>query len=298
MRSPAIIITGANSGIGKATVELFAARGWSVIATMRRPELAGMFAHLANVEVMPLDVANPRSIEAFATLVLESGREIDVLVNNAGYLQVGPLEATSMEQVRAQFETNVFGLMAMSKAFLPHFRKRRAGTIINISSISADNGYPFAAAYSATKGAVLSLTEALNIECESIGVTCKAILPGMHKTDIFASLDPAKNIPTAYKSAMTKFNAILGTIKGSKPEVAAETVWRAVNDRKTARLRYYSGPDAKLIPIAKRLLGLGGYFSFFRKIMLKGPSPLIQRLSPQGKEDMNINVEKTATYKA
>jgi NAD(P)-dependent dehydrogenase (short-subunit alcohol dehydrogenase family) len=292
-----VIVTGANSGIGKATVEHFADRDWSVIATMRRLEFASLFAGRPNVSVHPLDVSDAGSVEAFGAAVLVPGRQIDVLVNNAGFLQVGPLEASSMAQIREQFETNVFGVIAMSKLVLPHFRARKAGTIINIGSISAENGYPFASAYSASKGAILSLTEGLNIELEAIGASAKVVLPGMHATDIFRRLVPATDIPLEYRAALMNFNRTLGTLKGSPPETAAKAVFKAATDRGKSRVRYYAGPDAHLIPYAKRLLGFQGYWQFFRRIMVKGPSPMVQRLSPQGKLDMNIDMQKAVTFK-
>jgi NAD(P)-dependent dehydrogenase (short-subunit alcohol dehydrogenase family) len=293
-----VIVTGSNSGIGRATAELFAARGWQVIATMRRMELADIFKDKPNIEVVALDVANPASIEAFKTLILDSGRSVDVLVNNAGYLQLGPLEASSMEQVREQFETNVFGAIGLTKAFLPHFRDRKAGAIINVSSMSAENGYPFASVYSATKAALATLTEALNIELEPIGVRAKAVLPGMHKTRIFDRLDPARDVPAIYRPLFSSFNKLLGSLKGSSPEVAADVIYRAATDNRASRVRYYSGPDAKLVPTAKRLMGLGGYWSFFRRTMLKGPNPVVQKLSPQGKLDMRIDLDTTLGFKS
>jgi NAD(P)-dependent dehydrogenase (short-subunit alcohol dehydrogenase family) len=286
-----VIVTGANSGIGRATVELFAERGWNVIATMRRMELAAMFDDRPNVSVMELDVAEQASIDAFSHQVLATGKCIDVLVNNAGYLQLGALEATSMAQVREQFETNVFGLIGMTKAFLPHFRENGAGMVINVSSISAENGYPFASVYSASKAAVATLTESLNIELNAVGASAKAVLPGMHATRIFDCFVPSAQTPAAYKALFTRFNDILGSLKGSEPSVAANAIFKAATDGAASNTRYFCGPDATLVPHMKRLMGAAGYWKFFRNTMLNGPSALVRRLSPQGRVIMNVNVE-------
>ncbi len=286
-----VIVTGANSGIGRATVELFAERGWNVIATMRRMELAALFSDRQTVSVMELDVAEPASIDAFSEQVLGAGTRIDVLVNNAGYLQLGALEATSMAQVREQFETNVFGLIGMTKAFLPHFRENGAGIVINVSSISAENGYPFASVYSASKAAVATLTESLNIELNAVGASAKAVLPGMHATRIFDRFVPSAQTPTAYTALFGRFNDILGSLKGSEPGVAAKAIFKAATDGSAASARYFCGPDATLVPHMKRLMGAAGYWKFFRNTMLNGPSALVRRLSPQGRVIMNVNVE-------
>jgi NADP-dependent 3-hydroxy acid dehydrogenase YdfG len=134
MHSPrsTVLITGASSGIGKAAALLFRERGWNVVATMRSPEKAPDLHGLERLFCTRLDVTEPASIEAAIAQAIEQFGAIDTVVNNAGYGLMGPFEACELDQIRRQFETNVFGLMAVSQAVLPHFRARKSGTLINI----------------------------------------------------------------------------------------------------------------------------------------------------------------------
>mgnify|MGYP001129378246 FL=1 len=142
-----ILITGTSSGYGKATAELFLAKGWDVIATMRRPEAASFVGDTGRLRILPLDVTSEASI---AVLVEKAG-PVDVLVNNAGVGGVGAFEAMPMSLVRQLFETNTIGVMAMCRAFIPQMRERRAGTIVNVTSSVALGDFPLAAAYTGSK---------------------------------------------------------------------------------------------------------------------------------------------------
>ena len=285
-----VLITGTNSGIGRATAELFAKRGWHVAATMRKMEHAAIFES-ENVRVFQLDVTDSSRIANVAREVIERFGHVDVLVNNAGYFQMGPLEASSMSQIRAQYDVNVFGLIEVTKAFLPHFRSRNAGLVINVSSVSAENGYPFVRAYASSKAAVLILTEALNIELESVGASAKAVLPGTHATDIFTKIDVAEAVPAEYRPQLRAFFGQQQEVKGSKPEGVAKRIYEAVTDGKRNKVRYFAGPDAQVIPSAKRLLGQDGYFRFFKNFALNGPSPLLKRLMPQGDTEVKVDLD-------
>ncbi len=286
-----IFITGTNSGFGRATVEVFADRGWNVVATMRKIELATLFEDRPNVRVLALDVNDARSIPAVVTQAIDAFGTIDVLVNNAGYFHMGPLESSTMEQIRAQFETNVFGLIALTKVFLPHFRANGAGTIINVSSLSAENGYPFAAAYSASKAAVAVLSEAMNIELDGVGIAVKTILPGQHATKIFTKIDTVEHIPAAYQPLWTHFTGHQRAVKGSKAEGVAQAIYEAATDGKRDRVKYYVGPDATLIPKAKRVLGQAAYFRFFKQALLRKPSRLMMLLMPQGDTEVEVRLD-------
>jgi short-subunit dehydrogenase len=214
-----------------------------------------------------------------------------VLINNAGYFQMGPLEASTMEQIRAQFETNVFAVIALTKALLPHFREQGTGTIINVSSLSADNGYPFAAVYSASKAAVAVLSEALHIELDGLGITVKTILPGQHATKIFTKIDGVDHIPTAYQALWTQFTRHQRAVKGGRPEAVAHAMYLAATDGRRDRLTYYVGPDATVIPKVKRLLGQARYFRFFKRSLLRQPSRLMTLLMPQGDVDVEVRLD-------
>ena len=149
-----IFITGASSGIGKETAKLFQSKGWNVIATMRNPENESELKQLENVLVTKLDVLDLDSIQkAFTEGVQEFG-SIDVLLNNAGYGAYGPLEAISRDQVLRQFNTNVIGLLDVTKTVLPHFRRNKKGIIINISSMGGKVTFPLGSLYHGTKFAV------------------------------------------------------------------------------------------------------------------------------------------------
>jgi NAD(P)-dependent dehydrogenase (short-subunit alcohol dehydrogenase family) len=270
--SKTVVITGTNSGFGKAAVQRFAREGWNVVATVRRQAEIGVHAGLEKVRTLLLDVNDEAAAAPFARDAIAAFGRVDALVNNAGYYQMGPLESSSMEQIHRQFQTNVFGLMALTKAFVPSFRAQRAGVIVNIASISADQGYPYTSVYSASKAAVASFTEGLNIELADFGVTAKAVFPGSHATRIFTKIDVATGTPSDYQPGMQRFFSAQGT--GSVPDVTVDVIWMAVNDVDGARVRYYSGPDGEVIPRLQQMLGRDWYWREFRAAALGNASPL------------------------
>ncbi len=285
-----MVITGTASGLGFATVEKFADRGWNVVATTR--DGRNPFPRRANVRVLPLDVTDMPAVAAFAGPAAEQFGSVDVLVNNAGYYQMGPLETSTLEQIRAQYETNVFGLIALTKSFLPAMRARRSGMIINLASISADNGYPYTTVYGSSKAAVLSLTEALNVELAPLGIVAKAILPGSHATDIFTKIDIAEEFPAEYQPLFHRFVEAQKSLTGSPASTAADVIWTAVNDGHDDKVRYYAGPDATGIPAAKRLLGQERYFATVKKAILNGPGRLGRLLAREGGTPIRIDLSK------
>jgi short-subunit dehydrogenase len=198
-------------------------------------------------------------------------------VNNAGYYQMGPLEGTSMEQVHRQYQTNVFGIAALIKAFLPAFRAQRSGVVVNIASLTAEQGYPYNSVYASSKAAVAVLSESLNIELAEFGVIVRAILPGMSATRIFTKIDRGDSIPDAYQASIARFFAS-NSSTGSDPAVTADVIYRAVVDPDPTAVRYYSAPDSASIPRAKRILGADGYWQEFRSAVLGHPSDLWKTL--------------------
>lgn len=242
-----ILITGASSGIGETTAKHFQANGWNVIATMRNPDNAGDLANLDNVHVTRLDVTDPCSITAAVAAGIDRFGSIDVLLNNAGYGAYGALEAFSMERIRRQFDTNVIGLMEVTKAVLPHMRKNRAGTIINISSIGGQITFPLGTLYHGTKFAVEGLSEALHYELEPLGVRVRIVQPGMIKTNFGgSSFDFAmdEDLPD-YAPMADAMGRVFGKLASnpSAPETVAEVIWEAANDTGD-RLRFQAGADA------------------------------------------------------
>ena len=250
-----ILITGASSGIGKASARYFQARGWNVIATMRNPEQETELNRLERVLVTRLDVQDVASIDTALAAGLARFGTVDVLLNNAGYGAYGPLEATPLTKIRRQFEVNVIGLLATTQALVPHFRARRQGTIINISSIGGKITFPLGTLYHGSKFAVEGLSEALHYELAPLGVRVKLVEPGMVKTDFAGrsfdfSHDPAL---TDYQPVVQSLLAALGPMAeaASPPESVAEVIYQAATDG-TARLRYEAGDDARQLLAARR----------------------------------------------
>ena len=246
--SKTILITGASSGIGKATAALFQEKGWNVVATMRTPEKDQDLAKRDTVLVTRLDVTDPASIAAAVDAGIGRFGRIDVLVNNAGYGAYGPLEAFSMDKIRRQFDTNVIGLLEVTKALLPHFRANGDGVIVNISSIGGKMAFPLGTLYHGTKFAVEGLSEALSFEMEEIGVTVKIVEPGAIATDFGGrSFDFTNDEGMAeYQRVVQKLFAALGPAmqNAAPPRVVADVIHEAATDG-TGRLRYTAGEDAR-----------------------------------------------------
>ncbi|RID91496.1 SDR family oxidoreductase [Gemmobacter lutimaris] len=243
---PTILITGTSSGIGKATAVRFHSEGWNVIATMRDTSASDL-ADLDNVLVTRLDVADSASITAAVTAGIEHFGAIDVLLNNAGYGAYGPLEAFSTDRIRRQFDTNVIGLLEVTQTVLPHMRRRRTGTIVNISSIGGQITFPLGTLYHGTKFAVEGLSEALHYELEPLGIRVRIVEPGMIKTDFGGrSFDFAMDGRlTDYATSVEAMGRLFGRLASnpSSPEVVADVIWQAAN-APGAQLRFRAGPDA------------------------------------------------------
>lgn len=237
-----ILITGSSSGFGKAAAQKFAAEGWNVIATMRKPETSD----LENVFVTRLDVEDAASIQAAVTAGLDKFGSIDVLLNNAGYGMMGPFETASSEQIRKQFDVNVFGLMETTKAVLPHFRANKAGIIINVSSMGGRVTFPAISLYHASKFAIEGFTESLSYELAVQGITVKLVEPGVTDTNFFnaTSSSVSDELPV-YKELYDKFMEQFG-VQNTTPtqlEEVVTAIYTAATDG-TDQLRYIAGADA------------------------------------------------------
>ncbi|KAA3612939.1 MAG: SDR family NAD(P)-dependent oxidoreductase [Planctomycetota bacterium] len=248
--SKTILITGASSGIGKATAKFFQREGWNVIATMRTPQKEEELTKLDNVLVTRLDVQDSASIASAVEEGMARFGKVDVLLNNAGYGSYGVLEATPPEKMRRQFDVNVLGLLETTKAVIPHFRANKDGVIINISSIGGKMTFPLGTLYHGTKFAVEGLSEALSFEMEEIGVKVKLVEPGMIKTDFGGrSFDFNNDEGLAeYQPLVGKLMAAMVPLAsgGSEPELVAQVIYEAATDG-TNQLRYTAGPDADAI---------------------------------------------------
>ncbi|HKZ96355.1 MAG TPA: SDR family oxidoreductase [Hyphomicrobiaceae bacterium] len=251
-----VLITGASSGIGRATAELFADRGWSVAATMRSPESSDLGAASDRIRVFRLDVTDRRSIEAAVTEAIAAFGRIDVLVNNAGYGLIGLFEEMSEEQVRRQLDTNVLGLMNVTRAVLPHMRSQRSGCIINVASAAGRFTLPLYTLYCTSKWAIEGFSEGLGFEVAQHGITVKIIEPGAIKSEFFGrSLEvPARGPIADYGdwAARVFANIKARCVDIPGPGLVARSIFKAATARPGWRLRYK--PNGRLLILGRLLV--------------------------------------------
>ncbi len=265
-----ILITGSSSGIGKATAIHFAERGWNVVATMRTPEKAGAWAQHSNLTLTRLDVLDMASINQAINDTISKFGKLDAVVNNAGYGLVGPFEASTNEQIQRQFDTNVFGLMNVCRAVIPHFREQRAGAIINVASMGGRLTFPLFSLYHGTKWAVEGFSESLQFELSPFNIRVKIIEPGAIKTDFYNRSMDVMTKPglTAYdpyvNRAMANMNKFGETAPG--PEKVAQVIYQAATDG-SGKLRYQVN-SAPLLAL-RRLLPLALFQRIVRMVVLK-----------------------------
>lgn len=237
-----VLITGCSSGYGLETARLFHARGWNVVATMRVPR-EDVLPPSARLRVLQLDVTRAESIAA----ALDAAGPIDVLVNNAGVGLVGAFEATPLEHVRGIFETNTFGVMAMTQAVIPQFRDRRSGTIVNVTSSVTLAPMPLAAAYTASKQAIEGFTASLAHELGHFDIRVKLVAPGYAPTTRFShntTIRVEDLIPESYAAfAAPIFAGYARPAMVTTESDVAEAVWQAATDL-SEQLRFPAGPDA------------------------------------------------------
>ena len=237
-----VLITGCSSGYGLETARHFHSRGWNVVATMRKPR-EDVLPRSERMRVLALDVTRPDSIAA----ALDACGPVDVLVNNAGIGLFGAFEATPMTIVREVFETNTFGVMAMTQAVLPQLRARGSGVIVNVTSSATLAPMPLVAAYTASKTAIEGFTGSLAHELQAFGVRVKLVEPGYGPSTQFSQNTGSRLeglIPPAYASyAQSVFAAFTQPIAVTTEADVADAVWRAANDS-SQQLRFPAGADA------------------------------------------------------
>ncbi len=242
---PTILITGCSSGFGLQTAKLFLERGWDVIATMRTPD-ENLLPSSDRLRVLALDITDSTSV----ALAVEAAGRIDVLVNNAGFGAPAPVELTAPETVKALFETNTIGTLAMVQAVVPQMRQRRAGVVINVTSTVTVKTLPVVGIYRASKAAVNAFTESLAVEMKPFGVRVHIVLPGRSpETSFGANARPhlrGMDDPD-YAPLLQQFIKSVQEDTGPvtyAPDVA-EAIWRAATDP-FAPLRIPGGADAEL----------------------------------------------------
>lgn len=266
-----ILITGASSGIGKATAIHFQQKGWNVIATMRTPEKETELNKLENVQLERLDVLDLESIDQAIKNGISSFGKIDAIVNNAGYGAYGPLESFPRENIIKQFNTNVIGLMDVTKAIIPHFRANKDGVIINISSIGGQITFALGSLYHGTKFAVEGISESLHYEMKEIGVKVKIVEPGMIATDFGGrSFD-------FQAGEIADYQPIIGALMkqwqnpdntSSAASLVAGVIYTAVTDD-SEQLRYRAGDDANFLLDSRKKMTDDEFFSMMNDQMGK-----------------------------
>ena len=266
-----ILITGTSSGIGKATAIHFQQKGWNVIATMRTPEKETELNKLENVQLERLDVLDLESIDQAIKNGISSFGKIDAIVNNAGYGAYGPLESFPRENIIKQFNTNVIGLMDVTKAIIPHFRVNKDGVIINISSIGGQITFALGSLYHGTKFAVEWISESLHYEMKEIGVKVKIVEPGMIATDFGGrSFD-------FQAGEIADYQPIIGALMkqwqnpdntSSAASLVAGVIYTAVTDD-SEQLRYRAGDDANFLLDSRKKMTDDEFFSMMNNQMGK-----------------------------
>jgi NAD(P)-dependent dehydrogenase (short-subunit alcohol dehydrogenase family) len=261
-----VIVTGCSSGIGRATALDLVQHGWTVYATARRLESVAEL-EAEGCRTLALDVTDERSMRDAVDAVLDREGRIGALVNNAGYSQSGAIETVSPEDLRRQFETNVFGLMRMSQLVLPSMREAGAGRIVNIGSMGGRLTFPGGGVYHATKYAVEALSDALRFEVAGFGVRVALIEPGLIRTGFaeaaVATVDhdegpyAAFNAHVAHTTVSTYESGPIGKL-GGDPEDVAKVVRKAL-ETKRPRARYTVTPSAKLLIAQRRVTPDGAW---------------------------------------
>lgn len=241
-----IFITGTSTGLGKAAVQLFHSQGWNVIATMRDTSKAKDLEQLEGVTILQLDITKPDEIAsavAKATVIAN----IDVVLNNAAYGAIGPLESVTDDQLLKQVDTNLLGAIRVTQAFLPHFREKRSGLFINVTSIAGLVTFPFASLYHAVKWGLKGWSEGMSYELAPFGVGIKTVAPGFIRTAFAANVEYTVTEP--YQKAMDHFTGVTAGMmdpnsSGSTAEEVATVIYEAVTDGKD-QIHYIAGNDSK-----------------------------------------------------
>jgi short-subunit dehydrogenase len=268
-----ILITGASSGIGKETVKYFSQNGWNVAATMRNPEKEIELGKLNHVKLYKLDVLDEPGIDTAIKMAIHDFGGIDVLLNNAGFAVTGPFEAATEADIKKQFETNVFGVMRVTRAILPHFRAKNNGTVLTVTSMGGLITFPLYSLYHGTKWAVEGFMESLRYELKQFNIKIKCIEPGAIKTDFYErSMNrvdkPEFNMYDNY-SAVAHTNMDKVALNAPGPLIVAKKIFKAANSE-NYRLRYPVGGQAPLLLFIRRIFPNWWFFGLVRMVTEKG----------------------------
>src|SRR5690242_13992009 len=272
------LVTGSSSGIGYETSLMLARNGFLTYATMRNLNKSENIKSVAANENLPirithLDVNDDVSVRNTVQAILSETGRIDVLVNNAGYVLDGAFEDLAMDEIKAQYETNVFGLIRTTQAVLPTMRKQKSGIIANISSGAGRLGYPGGSAYISSKFAVEGLSESMSYELEPFGIRMVIVEPGVIKTNIFNSVVVAKKSQdpnSPYFQRMQNMASVFEEMikNASSPELVAKVVFNAIIDE-NPNLRYLAGKDVETWMDAKRNMSDEEFYKMMKQNLMK-----------------------------
>jgi short-subunit dehydrogenase len=241
-----VLVTGVSSGIGRAIAGLIPRHGFRVFGTARGN--AGPKRSLEEVELIHVDVRDEESVRSCVRTVLDRAGRIDALVNNAGYTLIGSLEETRVEEAKQLFDTNFFGVLRMTQAVLPFFRKQRSGRIINIGSVVGFVPAPYQGIYSASKHALEGYSESLDHEVRQFGIRVSVVEPGFTRTNIAKNSQVAAHPLEAYAAGRARVLTVISEniAKGATPLGVAEVVLKALTSQ-SSRARYPVGREAKFL---------------------------------------------------
>jgi NAD(P)-dependent dehydrogenase (short-subunit alcohol dehydrogenase family) len=272
------VVTGSSNGIGFETFLTFARNGFFTYATMRNLGKGASLKSVATKEGLPirvaqLDVTEDRSINNVVHSIVSDVGKIDVLVNNAGYGLNGAFEDLAMEEIKAQFETNLFGVIRVTQAVLPVMRKQESGIIVNISSAAGRFGYPGESAYVSTKFAIEGLSESMAYELEPLGIRVVLVEPGPIRTNFADGVVAAKKSqdPTSpYGEIMKKLNAVLASMRENAPfpDLVPKVVLNAVTSENPG-LRHLAGKDVETWMEAKRRMSDVEFYKMMKQTLMK-----------------------------
>jgi NAD(P)-dependent dehydrogenase (short-subunit alcohol dehydrogenase family) len=247
------VVTGSSSGIGFETSVLLAKNGFRTFATVRNPDKAKAIRNISEkgelpIRVVELDVNSDKSVNDAIDRIKDESKRIDVLVNNAGYSLIGALEDLSMDEIKAQFETNLFGAIRVMKAVLPIMRKQQGGTVVNVSSMAGRVGFPLFPAYNGTKYALEGVSESLRLETDSLGIKIILIEPGTIKSNFASNAivgQKAAEPSSPYASLVETFQKATAHFidQGTPPEEVAKVILKSVTID-NPDLTYLVGNDA------------------------------------------------------
>ncbi len=269
-----VLITGCSSGFGAAAARLFAAEDWNVVATMRRPDAGAGLQDLPDVLVTRLDVQDRESIDRAVGAAIERFGRIDVVVNNAGYGLFGVFEGTAREKVADQFEVNVFGVMDVIRATLPHFRENRSGLYINVSSGAGVFGLPMISLYNASKFALEGFSESLSYELAALGIGVKIVEPGGVLETKFGERSgqefSSTTTPSDYDGFIAGAGEVFEGLRRSRglatSDAVAKVIFEAATDG-TDQLRYVATDDIRPLIDKRRGSSEAEYMAFMRERM-------------------------------